>query len=206
MKDCSQLDEPRDAPEWETSGWLNTAVPLHLADLRGKVVFVHAFQMLCPGCVEHGLPQARRVCEQLDDPRLCVVGLHCVFEHHAVTGRDALKAFVHEYRINFPIGIDASSGQRIPRTMQAYGMRGTPTTLLIDARGALRLHAFGVYSDLRLGAAIATLLSEAGVLSAAEQVRHDVASDSISVCGSECSNVRTAASPGGLDTHPGRCK
>ena len=46
--------------------------------------------------------------------------------------------------------------------MRTYEMQGTPTTLLIDREGRLRLHKFGRLDDLRLGAAIATLLGEAG--------------------------------------------
>ena len=49
------------APDWHVSRWFNAAGPLALADLRGKIVVAHAFQMLCPGCVLHGLPQAQRV-------------------------------------------------------------------------------------------------------------------------------------------------
>lgn len=47
----------------------------------------------------------------------------------------------------------------IPRTMQAYGMQGTPTLVLIDADGNLRGQHFGQVSDLALGARIATLLA-----------------------------------------------
>jgi hypothetical protein len=46
------------APEWSISSWINTPAPISLASLRGRVVVVHAFQMLCPGCVSHGIPQA----------------------------------------------------------------------------------------------------------------------------------------------------
>ncbi|MDE2906046.1 MAG: TlpA family protein disulfide reductase, partial [Acidobacteriota bacterium] len=49
------------APELETIDWLNTDEPVLLDALRGKVVLIEAFQMLCPGCVSHGLPQAMRV-------------------------------------------------------------------------------------------------------------------------------------------------
>ena len=47
-------------PEWDMSTWLNAPAPITLASLRGRVVLLHAFQMLCPGCVAHGLPQAER--------------------------------------------------------------------------------------------------------------------------------------------------
>ena len=118
--------------------------------------------MLCPGCVTHALPQAKRVAELFADKPLTVVGLHTVFEHHGAMGLASLRAFVHEYRIRYPVGVDMPSddGQPIPRTMQAYAMQGTPTTVLIDAQGRLRMQVFGVHDDLLLGAEIATLLGE----------------------------------------------
>ena len=51
-------------------------------------------------------------------------------------------------------------GQPLPRTMLAYEMQGTPTTVLIDAQGRRRLQVFGVHDDLLLGAEIAMLLEE----------------------------------------------
>ena len=77
-------------------------------------------------------------------------------------GQEALEVFVHEYRIRFPIGIDKYGGhdQRLPLTMRAYQMQGTPTLILIDKAGKLRLHKFGHISDLTLGYSIGTLLSE----------------------------------------------
>ncbi len=53
------------------------------------------------------MPQAKRVAETFDDQDVVVIGLHTVFEHHSAQGtRDALAAFLHEYRITFPVGID----------------------------------------------------------------------------------------------------
>ncbi|MGH8312762.1 MAG: redoxin family protein, partial [Gammaproteobacteria bacterium] len=74
------------APAWQTSAWLNTQKPLELAQLRGKVVVLHAFQMLCPGCVADAIPQAKRVAALFADAPVAVIGLHTVFEHHAVMG------------------------------------------------------------------------------------------------------------------------
>jgi len=155
---------PELAPEWLATAWLNTPGPLSLMHFRGQVVLLHAFQMLCPGCVAHGIPQAQRVAKLFEGAPLAVVGLHTVFEHHAAMGPESLRAFLHEYRVAFPVGIDAPgpAGDPIPRTMRAYAMQGTPTTILIDAQGRLRRQAFGVYDDLLLGAEIGTLLVEAG--------------------------------------------
>jgi hypothetical protein len=131
--------------------------------MRGRVVFAIAFQMLCPGCASHGLPQAQRVRAAFSDGDVEVIGLHTVFEHHEAQGpKEALAAFLHEYRIAFPVGIDRpASGGGAPETMRAYNMQGTPTTLLIDREGRLRLQKFGHLDDLVLGASIATLLAEA---------------------------------------------
>ena len=156
------MHAPSAAPSWQTTTWLNTDEPLSLERLRGRVVLLHAFQMLCPGCVAHALPQAQRVAELFADKPLAVVGLHPVFEHHDGMGLASLRAFVHEYRIRYPVGVDMPSagGQPLPRTMLAYEMQGTPTTVLIDAQGRRRLQVFGVHDDLLLGAEIAMLLEE----------------------------------------------
>jgi hypothetical protein len=134
---------------------------LSLDALRGRVVVLHAFQMLCPGCVQHGLPQAQRIRANFDPAEVAVVGLHTVFEHHEAMTPLALRAFLHEYRIAFPVGVDAPGAQGpLPQTMAAYGMRGTPSLVLIDRRGYLRRHSFGADEDLAVGAAIGTLLAE----------------------------------------------
>lgn len=149
------------APDLEIAQWLNTDAPITLQGLRGKVIVVHAFQMLCPGCVAHGLPQAAAIHAMFDERDVAVLGLHSVFEHHAVMTPQALQAFVHEYRLPFPIGIDRpdASGP-IPHTMQAYGLRGTPSLLLIDRRGRLRLNHFGRIDDMRVRALVAQLVAE----------------------------------------------
>lgn len=149
------------APPWSISQWMNASEPITLESLRGSVVVLHAFQMLCPGCVAHGIPQAKSIYQAFPADRVKVIGLHTVFEHHDVMGPLALKAFVHEYRLGFPIGIDqASEKGPIPQTMQAYNMQGTPTLVLIDKTGRIRLHHFGQIDDLRVGAAIGQLLTE----------------------------------------------
>lgn len=147
------------APEWRISHWENTPQPLSLRALRGRVVLALAFQMLCPGCVSQGLPQAQRARAAFPESDLAVIGLHTVFEHHAAQGSpQALHAFLHEYRIAFPVGIDEQNPRGgVPLTMGMYGMRGTPTVLLIDRAGALQWHQFGHVEDMQLGAAIATL-------------------------------------------------
>jgi len=148
------------APPWRVSRWFNSA-PLSLADLRGRVVVAHAFQMLCPGCAVHALPQMQRVRQTFPADRVAVIGLHTVFEHHEAQGPAALEAFLYEYRYAFPVGVDAyADGDPLPLTMRAYAMQGTPTLMLIDAQGRLREQHFGVLDDLALGVALGRLLGE----------------------------------------------
>jgi hypothetical protein len=162
----------RPALPWTTIGpWLNTpeGQPLELAALRGRVVVALAFQMLYPGCVQYALPQLARI-RRAFPSRVAVLGLHTVFEHHA--------AFAHEYRLDFPVGIDAPDpgGGPMPVTMAAYAMQGTPTLLIIDAEGRLRRQAFGHIEDMVLGADIALLAAEAGGAVRSEPATSDAVS------------------------------
>ena len=151
------------APELYVSRWFNTEQPVTLPRLRGKVVLIEAFQMLCPGCVIHGLPLAQKVQGTFPSESVAVLGLHTVFEHHEAMTPVSLKAFLHEYRISFPVGVDEAGSGALPKTMEAYRMQGTPSTILIDKTGHLRSHQFGDVSEMKLGAEIATLLSERDV-------------------------------------------
>ncbi len=147
-------------PEIAISQWFNAKEPLTLAGLRGRPVLIHAFQMLCPGCVAHGTPQAQRAHKIFANTDLQVIGVHTVFEHHAAMTPVSLAAFIHEYRLTFPIGVDEPGEDTpIPVTMRRFGMRGTPTMILIGRDGAIRHHGFGQEDDMALGALIAMALS-----------------------------------------------
>lgn len=142
--------------------WLNAPAGFDPAGLLGKVVAVEVFQMLCPGCVSHGLPQAQAIRRIFAPDDVAVLGLHSVFEHHEAMTATALRAFLHEYRVDFPVAIDAPGVPGpLPRTMAALGLRGTPTLLLYDRTGTLRAHHFGQIHDMVVGAEIAALLAEA---------------------------------------------
>lgn len=145
----------------QVAQWFNTDAPVQLDQLRGRVVVLHAFQMLCPGCVAQGLPQAMRVHTLFPASEVVVLGLHTVFEHHEVMGPAALHVFLHEYRITFPVGVDLPQAQHdVPSTMHAYDLRGTPSLIVIDRAGVVRLNHFGHMDDLQLGALLGGLISE----------------------------------------------
>lgn len=157
----AQLELYELAPTLDVSEWLNTPEPLSLDELKGKVVVLHAFQMLCPGCVTSGVPQASAMHELYTNDDLQVVGLHTVFENHAVMSPDALRVFLKEYRVTFPVAVDkAPDTGAIPMTMGKYQMRGTPTLVVLDKLGRMRLHHFGQISDMQIGSIVGGLLAE----------------------------------------------
>lgn len=155
------MPSPPLAPALDVTEWINSE-PLTLESLRGKVVVLEAFQMLCPACVTHSIPQAQRVRRLYPADEVAVVGIHTVFEHHDVMGPDALRAFLSEFRVTFPVAVDRPdpSGMSVPVTMAAYDLRGTPSQILLDRRGRVRSSTFGVVDDLALGTSIGRLLAE----------------------------------------------
>lgn len=155
-------DPLRFAPvlELEVQEWLNHP-GLSTEDLRGKVVLIEVFQMLCPGCVNHSIPQAKKVHRMIDGSQLQVIGLHSVFEHHEVMTPAALKVFCSEFGVTFPVAVDRPrEGQRIPATMKKYRLEGTPSTILVDRQGRIRQVQFGQIDDLALGLLLGSLLAE----------------------------------------------
>ncbi|TMR41704.1 redoxin domain-containing protein [Actinomadura geliboluensis] len=170
------------APPWATTQWFNSD-PLNLTDMRGRVVVLEAFQMLCPGCVGHALPQAVRLAQTFGDD-LAVIGLHSVFEHHDAMTPTSLRAFLHEYKIHFPVAVDAHRGEDpTPVTFARYRMRGTPTTVLIDRDGNLRGQQFGALDDMTIAAAVARLIDEGRAPRNAEA---SVTPTSVCVPGGDC--------------------
>ena len=133
------MDAFEPAPALQVSQWFNCPQAIDIDQLKGKVVLLHAFQLLCPGCVNHGVPQAERVHRMLADDDLIVVSLHTVFEHHAAMTPVVLEAFLHEYQISHSIGVEGDqSGNSTPLTMLSYGLRGTPSIVVIDRAGRIR--------------------------------------------------------------------
>ncbi|GAA1593314.1 peroxiredoxin family protein [Actinoplanes couchii] len=150
------------APEWEVASWFNSG-PLTVHGLRGRVVVLEAFQMLCPGCYTHSLPQAVRLHDLFRGEPVSVIGLHSVFENHAAMTPKDLLPFLRRSRIDFPVAVDAHRWDGeidSPVTFDRYRMMGTPTTILIDRTGTIRFHEFGRFDDSALTTRIRDLLAE----------------------------------------------
>ena len=125
-------------------GWLNTAAPLSLAALRGKVVLVDFWTYSCINC-RRTVPYLNRWQAQYGAQGLQVVGIHTPefgFEH---THRG--------FEIRFPVGQDNDF-----RTCPASGNEAWPAFYLLDRDGRIVLVREGEGHAHEMEAAIRALL------------------------------------------------
>lgn len=152
--------DPESPPEFTASRWYNSDGSTTLKGYKGQVVAVAVFQMLCPGSQKYGLPQAMRLRHAFADKQVAVLGLHMAFENFDKQSPDKVEGFLKENGITIPVAYDKPNGDKLPATMEAYEMQGTPALLLFDRQGRLRRHYLGAVDDLRVGAEIMGLLME----------------------------------------------
>ena len=109
--------------------WLNTAEPLSLEKLRGKIVLLDFWTYCCINCM-HVLPDLKKL-EQKYKNELVVVGVHCAKFPNEREGQNIREAIVR-YEIEHPVVNDHTF------TMwKTYGVSSWPTMALIDPEGKL---------------------------------------------------------------------
>ena len=115
--------------------WLNSK-PLHLKDLRGKVVLVDFWEYTCVNCIRT-FPYVKEWWKRYKDDGLVIVGIHTPefkFAHSAANVQDAVKRF----GLEFPILIDSDYSN-----WNAYSNEYWPADYLIDAQGRIVETHFG---------------------------------------------------------------
>jgi thiol-disulfide isomerase/thioredoxin len=119
---------PLAAPELDGGiGWLNTAGPIHLKDLRGKIVLLDFWTFCCINCI-HTLPDLARL-EKKYANQLVVIGVHSAkFDNEK--NSDSIRKAIHRYEITHPVVNDARL-----KIWDAYAVQGWPTLCLIDPEG-----------------------------------------------------------------------
>jgi len=152
--------DPESPPDIAASRWFNSAESSSLKDFKGQVVVVAIFQILCPGSIKHGLPQAMRLRGTFRQDQLAVIGLHMAFERPDEQAPEDVAKFLEANGITIPVAYDQLDGENPPLTMQAYELQGTPALLIFDRQGRVRRHYLGAVDDVRLGAEIMALTME----------------------------------------------
>ncbi|MEZ4742194.1 MAG: TlpA disulfide reductase family protein [Bdellovibrionota bacterium] len=132
------------ATELVIDKWLNTTDGFKFSVFNNSIKIIHAFQMLCPGCVYYGVPQTERLYKTFNSEFVQVIGLHTVFENHYAMQDHALEVFIKEWRLSFPVAIDKRlENEWMPETMKAYQLQGTPSLIIIDNKGEIKMLHFG---------------------------------------------------------------
>jgi thiol-disulfide isomerase/thioredoxin len=116
------------APElYGAGGWINTAEPLTLAGLRGRIVLLDFWTFCCVNCL-HVIDELREVEKRYADV-LVVIGVHSPkFAHEA--DHAALIAAVDRYEVDHPVLDDPGLV-----TWNQYAVRAWPTLAVIDPEG-----------------------------------------------------------------------
>lgn len=123
------------APEITNDVWLNSA-PLHLAELRGKVVLVEFWTFGCFNC-RNVEPYVKGWHRKYRDEGLVVIGVHSPeFSYEHDIGRVQRHLREHDIRYAVPIDNDFITWNR-------FGNRYWPAMYLIDKRGVIRYIRIG---------------------------------------------------------------
>lgn len=116
------------APELEGgTAWLNTAGPIRLKDLRGKIVVLDFWTLCCINCI-HTLPDLARL-EQKFANQLVVIGVHSAkFDNERDT--ESIRKAILRYEISHPVVNDSKM-----KIWDAFGVHSWPTLCVIDPEG-----------------------------------------------------------------------
>lgn len=121
-------EERAAAPELEGGiAWLNTAGPIRIKDLRGKVVILDFWTLCCINCI-HTLPDLAKL-EKKYPKELVVIGVHSAkFKNERDT--ESIRKAILRYEISHPVVNDADM-----RIWRNYGVEAWPSLFLIDPEG-----------------------------------------------------------------------
>lgn len=121
-------DDRVPAPDFDGGvGWLNTAQPIKMKDLKGKIVLLDFWTLCCINCI-HTLPDLAKL-EKKYGKEVVVIGVHTAkFENEKET--DSIRKAILRYEITHPVVNDADQ-----KIWDAYGVRSWPTLVLVDPEG-----------------------------------------------------------------------
>ena len=142
------------APDIVSQTWLNSA-PIHLSDLKGKVVIVEFWTFGCYNC-RNVEPYVKAWHGKYAGRGLVVIGVHSPefsYEHDL----DKVASYMNQHDIRFPVPIDNDFA-----TWNRYGNRYWPAMYLIDKQGVIRYVRIGEGGYQDTEQLIQALLAEKG--------------------------------------------
>jgi len=142
------------APEFPPGTWFNTAGPLSLRELRGKIVLLDFWTFCCANCL-HVIDELRML-EAAYPDELVIIGVHSPKFEHEKSDR-AVAAATERYGVAHPVFNDPEL-----RLWQQYAVRAWPTLVLIDPDGYVVAQAAGEGQASGLRLRIDQLLEQYG--------------------------------------------
>ena len=121
-------DEDQVAPEFpEKMDWLNTAGPITMKDLKGKIVLLDFWTLCCINCI-HTLPDLAKL-EKKYANEIVVIGVHSAKFDSEKETKNIRKA-VLRYEIAHPVVNDGDH-----KIWDKYGVSSWPTLAIVDTEG-----------------------------------------------------------------------
>lgn len=111
------------------AGWLNTAGPIDLRDLRGKFVVLDFWTYCCINCI-HVLPELKKL-EKAYPNNVVVIGVHSA-KFDEEKDLDNIRAAILRYEIEHPVLNDPEH-----KIWEKYFVNSWPSLRIIDPEGNL---------------------------------------------------------------------
>ena len=124
-----KFEEPVVAPDFTLKDLKGNQVTLK--NFKGRVVFLNFWATWCPPC-RREMPSMERLYKQLKDRGLVILAVDMQESEKLV------KAFISEFSLSFPALLDLNGD-----ISSLYGIRGLPTTYIIDREGMIIGKAVG---------------------------------------------------------------
>lgn len=119
------LHNPKRSPATGFSLATPDGKTIALAQLQGNVVFLNFWATWCPPCREE-MPAMERLHKEFKDQGLAILAVD------VDESPEQVARFMAEFRLSFPALLDEDA-----EVSSRYGVRGLPTTFLIDRSGRI---------------------------------------------------------------------
>lgn len=125
-----RINPPVEAPDFVLKDLEGSLVSLK--DFQGKVIFLNFWATWCGFCREE-MPAMEKLWQKYMDEDFVILAVD------VGEGKETVRSFVEENGYTFPVLLDFSR-----EVASTYGIRGYPTTYLIDPKGMLVGTAIGM--------------------------------------------------------------
>ncbi len=139
------------APELHGATWFNTAQPITLEALRGKLVVLDFWTYCCINCL-HVLDELKTLEHKYAGRPLIVIGVHSP-KFPNEENPESVRQAILRHGVTHPVLLDPHR-----RIWEAYAVKGWPTLVLLDPRGYILGRVSGEGNLERLDGAIAQAL------------------------------------------------